>query len=50
MSRKTDYYELLNVSEDVTYKFLIINREDELKKSYRKLALKYHPGIMQIFQ
>lgn len=35
MSTKRDYYEVLSVGRDAT--------ESELKKSYRGLALKYHP-------
>ncbi len=35
METKKDYYELLEVSRDCN--------SDELKKSYRKLAMKYHP-------
>jgi molecular chaperone DnaJ len=35
MSSKRDYYEVLGVSKNAT--------EAELKKSYRRLAMKYHP-------
>jgi molecular chaperone DnaJ len=35
MSEKIDYYKVLGVTKQST--------EDEIKKSYRKLALKYHP-------
>ena len=35
MTEKRDYYEILDVNRDAD--------EDEIKKAYRKLAIKYHP-------
>jgi len=35
MATKRDYYEVLGIAKTAT--------DDELKKAYRKLALKYHP-------
>lgn len=35
MATKKDYYETLSISRDAS--------EDEIKKSYRKLAMKFHP-------
>ena len=35
MAQKRDYYEVLGVSKDAS--------ADEIKKSYRKIAIKYHP-------
>ena len=40
LSSVPKYYETLNVKPDAT--------ADEIKKSYRKLALKYHPGACVI--
>src|SRR5210317_433194 len=39
MSNKRDYYDVLGVSKNAT--------EAELKKAYRRLAMKYHPDRNQ---
>ena len=35
MAEKRDYYEVLGISKGAS--------EDEIKKAYRKAAMKYHP-------
>ncbi len=38
MAQRKDYYKILGVSKDAG--------DAEIKKAYRKLALQYHPGII----
>jgi molecular chaperone DnaJ len=37
MSKKRDYYEVLGINKSST--------QDEIKKAFRKLAMKYHPDV-----
>ena len=41
MPRESKYYDLLDVSPNAS--------ETDLKKAYRKQALKYHPGKLEFF-
>ena len=36
LSKRKDYYKMLGLSKDAT--------DDEIRKAYRKHALKHHPG------
>ena len=40
-SKRKDYYKILGVSQNAD--------DTELKKAYRKEALKHHPGITAVF-
>jgi len=40
--KETDYYQILNISRNAT--------EEEIKKAYRQLALKYHPDLNPMSQ
>ena len=39
MAEKRDYYEVLGVDKNAS--------EKDIKKAYRKLAMKYHPDVSE---
>ena len=40
MANKRDFYDILGVARNAT--------DEEIKKSYRKLAMKYHPDLYPV--